>query len=120
MKIAFPVQLGSGLEGELADNFYQAPKIVIYNNVEKNFQLLEKTNILARNRKSSIKLLLKNQVNVLICKGLSKRAIKRLNKYGIEIFFTNHQKVKEALKTYFLGSLLLVSKKNAFVESHKH
>ncbi|NHK32434.1 MAG: hypothetical protein FK730_13855 [Asgard group archaeon] len=106
MKIAFPIQLNSGLEGELAIKFYRAPKFAIYNIENKEFQLIEKTSFHFGGRITTLKLLNKNRVKVLVCKGINRRVTKRLANKGIEIYITKHRLVKDALKDYFLGEVL--------------
>jgi predicted Fe-Mo cluster-binding NifX family protein len=120
MKIAFPIKTNEGLEGQLADHFGRAPKFAIYETERKKFQLIENTGDHFGGRTSTPMLLSKNDVNVLICKGLGRRAIERLSKNGIEIFITTHQNVKDALKSYFLGELPIASETDACAGSHNH
>jgi predicted Fe-Mo cluster-binding NifX family protein len=100
MKIAFPIQENEGLEGTLADHFGRAPKFVIYDAEKDETHTIDNTGDHFGGQISTPVLLSKNHIDILICRGLGRRAIARFADLGINIFITQFQIVKQALDAY--------------------
>jgi predicted Fe-Mo cluster-binding NifX family protein len=120
MKIAFPIQANEGLEGVLADHFGRAPHFVIYETELKELRTIENTAEHFGGRASTPMLLEKNKVNVLICRGLGRRAIARFEELGMNVYITKHQIVKQALDAFNKGDLPLATDEDGCAGRHGH
>ena len=120
MKIAFPIEANEGLEGILADHFGRAPHFVIYETELKEYRTINNTAEHFGGRASTPMLLEKNKVNVLICRGLGRRAIARFAELGMDVYITKHQIVKQALEAFSNGELPLATDEDGCAGRHGH
>ncbi|NHK32437.1 MAG: dinitrogenase iron-molybdenum cofactor biosynthesis protein [Asgard group archaeon] len=118
MIIAFPIQANEGLDGILTDHFGRAPHFVIYETELKEFRTINNTAEHFGGRAATPMLLEKNKVNILICRGLGRRAIARFEELGMAVYITKHQNVKQALESYNKGELPLVTEEDGCAGRH--
>jgi predicted Fe-Mo cluster-binding NifX family protein len=100
MKIAFPVDNDQGFEATLALHFGRAPMYAIYNTETKAIESIPNTGEHFGGRFATPKLLQQNEVELLICRSLGRRAVTMFNDLNIQVCLTQATKVKEALDAY--------------------
>jgi len=112
MKIAFPIDEKEDLDGYLATHFGRAAKFVIFDTMNNEIKTITNTGEHFGGRSSTPSLLHSNQVNILICKGLGRRAIALFGELGIDVRITTTSIVKEALAAYNNGKLISATDKD--------
>ncbi len=112
MKIAFPIDDKEDLDGYLATHFGRAVKFVILDTTNNEIKTIDNTGEHYGGRSSTPSLLHGNQVNMLICKGLGRKAISLFGELGIDVRITTTSIVKEALAAYNNGKLISATDKD--------
>lgn len=121
MKLAFPVMDDKGLEGLLADHFGRATIYTIYDTEGKTLQSIINQSTHFGGRLAPPTFLKENGVQTLICKGLGRKAIALFEEFGIEIFITESNFVKDALESYKKGELQKASEADGCAgREHSH
>ena len=120
MKIAFPVMDDKKLEATLADHFGRAPLYTIVDTETNNVSVLENIGEHFGGKHSAPVTLQNSKINVLVCKGLGRKAINLFNELSIGVFITQSILVKDALESYNKGELTQASETDGCAESKHH
>ena len=123
MKIAFPVVTEGGLDATLADHFGRAPLYTIVDIESNEVSVVQNKGEHFGGQHSAPVSLNNRNINVLICKGLGRKAIGLFDELGIGVFITKSVKVSEALESYNKGELIQASQSDGCKgdpKSHKH
>ncbi|MHA1434869.1 MAG: NifB/NifX family molybdenum-iron cluster-binding protein [Candidatus Heimdallarchaeota archaeon] len=119
LKIAFPIDDNEDLDGYLAAHFGRAAKFVIFDSTNNEIKTIVNTGEHFGGRSSTPSLLHGNQVNILVCKGLGRKAIALFGELGIDVKITTTSIVKEALAAFKNGELISATEKDGCKDS-KH
>ena len=103
MKVAFPI---ANEEGLLADHFGRAPLFSVYNQEESKMEIISNTGDHFGGKQPVPVILQQNNIKVLICKGLGRKAISMFDQMNIEVYITTEQIVSDALQAYKDGKLV--------------
>ena len=106
MKLCIPTLDSQGYEGRLSPHFGSAPYFTILDTQSDNLELV-------RNRGSHhtpgacdpVGGLQGHTVDAVVCTGLGKRALTRLQRQGIEVYMTTASDVSHALHQFRTGQL---------------
>ena len=123
MKIAFPVVTEGGLEATIAEHFGRAPMYTIIETETKEVSVVENKGEHFGGQHAAPVALNNRGINVLICKGLGRKAIGLFDELGIGVFITQKATVKEAYESYNKGELVQASQTDGCAgssKSHKH
>lgn len=108
MRIAFPVDKESGLDSEIFDHFGHAPYYLIVDVSNGNIDNIE---VIKNSYRESHgpgvvpKLLADHGVNVLICRGVGRKARGYFESLDIKVIRGAYGHVKEAVESYLEGLL---------------
>ena len=123
MKIAFPVVTDGGLEATIAEHFGRAPMYTIIDTETKEVSVVENQGEHFGGQHAAPVSLNNRGINVLICKGLGRKAINLFNELCIGVFITQKAIVKEAYESYNKGELVQATETDGCAghsKSHKH
>ncbi len=107
------------LEATMADHFGRAPLYTVVDTENNDVSVLENIGEHFGGKNSAPVTLQNSKINVLICKGLGRKAINLFNELNIGVFITQRVQVKEALESYNKGELTMASETDGCTES-KH
>lgn len=119
MKIAIPVDDDKGMNALLADHFGRAGKFAVYDDVSKKMTVIDNVGQHFGGPKPTPVLLKDNQVNVLVCKGLGRKAIAMFEELDIGVYITTEPIVQQALDSYLAGKLLKATETDGCA-GHEH
>jgi predicted Fe-Mo cluster-binding NifX family protein len=120
MKITFPTNDGSGLESHLADHFGRARTYTIIDLETDELKVIDNSGEHFGGRQSAPAILVDQGTNVLVCKGLGRKAIQRLGESGVDIYITDKLTVKQAYEAYKNNELRKATDNEACTESRHH
>ncbi len=119
MKIAFPVMNNKELEATIADHFGRAPLYTVVDTETNSASVLENIGEHFGGKHSAPVTLQNSKINVLICRGLGRKAINLFDELGIGVFVTQSTIVKDALESYNKGELTQASETDGCAESKR-
>ncbi|MBN1328204.1 MAG: NifB/NifX family molybdenum-iron cluster-binding protein [Candidatus Heimdallarchaeota archaeon] len=120
MKIAFPVMDDKGLDAVIADHFGRAPLYTVVDTETNNVSVLQNTGEHFGGQYSAPESLKQSHINVLICKGLGRKAIDLFNQLKIGVYLTQEIIVRDALKLYNNNKLSLATETDGCTEGQHH
>jgi len=120
MKIAFPVMDDKGLNAAIADHFGRAPLYTVVDTETNDISVLQNTGEHFGGQHSAPVSLNQSNINVLICKGLGRKAIDLFNQLKIGVYLTQDILVKDALNSYNNNKLSLATETDGCTEAHHH
>jgi len=116
MKIAFPTLGNKGIDEEIGEHFGRVPTYTIVDLETNEVKIIPNTSYHMGGVGYPPELLAKEQVKVLICKGLGRRAINMFQDFGIDVYIGATGKVKDALDAFKKGLLKKATVENACKE----
>ena len=105
MKIAFPVISNNKEKSRLADHFGRAPMFTVFDDSKKQFEVIDNSGEHFGGRLPAPEVLKNHNINILICKGLGRKAIALFDNLGICVHLTQSSIVEDALAAYQKGEL---------------
>ncbi|NHJ85401.1 MAG: dinitrogenase iron-molybdenum cofactor biosynthesis protein [Asgard group archaeon] len=120
MIIAFPVINDKGLDGLLADHFGRAPLFALYDTESKEVKTVDNGGDHFGGTEPVPTFLKGIGTNVLICKGLGRKAIMLFNDHDIGVFITQNSLVKDALELYNKNQLVQATETDGCSGSGHH
>ena len=108
MRIAFPVNKDDGLNAEIFEHFGHAPfylLVDISNNYIGNITTIANSYRDVHGPGDVPRLLADHKVNILICRGMGRKAVEYFNSLGIKVIRGPYGYVKEVLDDYLNGLL---------------
>ncbi|MFW6040539.1 MAG: NifB/NifX family molybdenum-iron cluster-binding protein [Thermoplasmatota archaeon] len=120
MKIAVPTMDDGGLDKDISPHFGRCSTFTIYD--LKN----DETNIIPNNSKhkggkgNPPELLAKENVDVLICKNLGRKAVTLFNNLGMEVYSGAQGKAKEGIDSWKNNRLTKTSVQDACSEGKRY
>ena len=119
MKICIPTINANGQSSEVCEHFGSAPYFTIYDYQANEY---ETVNNLDREHKHGacqpMEHLKDKDVNCVVCKGLGKRALEKLNGYGIKVFRIDQSTVKDVVEDFSNSTPEEIKTENA-CQNHK-
>lgn len=120
MKICIPTMDGRGRESTPADHFGSAPYFTFIDTETEDFESVP-------NRGSDhvhgscqpIRYLGDRKVDVVVCRGLGRRALSKLQDGGVEVFVTLEKDAEKSVKAFQEGRLMLLDPEEA-CHGHSH
>lgn len=119
MKIAFPVLDDKGLEATISDHFGRAPHYTVVDLETNDVSILENVGEHFGGKLSAPETLSNSNINILVCKGVGRKAIGLFDGLGIGVFSTQSIFVKDALESYNKGALTQISETDGCAGSSK-
>ncbi len=114
MKICLPTVGKNGLEENVLEHFGSASFFTIYDTELKSFQIVQNTNQHhSHGSCHPLGVISKYNIDVVITKGMGKRAVQLLNENNIKVYLLNGDNVKEAIEKFEANELVELTFENA-------
>ena len=106
MRLCIPTEDDHGLEGRLSSHFGSAPYFTLVDSETGDAEVV--SNLHEQHEPGSCQaaeLLASLGVGAVVCRGLGKRAYRRLRNMGLPVFVTDGEELETALNEYRAGRL---------------
>ncbi|RZN46242.1 dinitrogenase iron-molybdenum cofactor biosynthesis protein [archaeon] len=119
MRIAIPTERSKGMDAVVAQHFGSAPMYTIYDTDSGDVETIDNTSRHMGGTLLPPQLLQQFDVEVLICRGLGKRALAMFNDLGIEVYTGARDTVRDTVTLWKEGGLSVASMDDA-CSGHNH
>jgi len=113
MKIAIPTIGNKGLDESIGEHFGRVPTYTLVNIETNDVEVIQNTSHHMGGSDYPPEILADAGVDVLLCKGLGRRAIQMFNEKGIKVYCEASGTVKDALNQWRTDSLKLATEDTA-------
>ena len=97
MKVCFPTEGDGGLEGQVGEHFGRVPTYTIIDNETDNVEVIPNNSSHMGGSGLPADLLAQKGVDVMVCSGLGRKAIRLFQDHGIDVYVGAGGSVREAL-----------------------
>lgn len=125
MKICIPTMGNKGMGDIVGEHFGRVPTYTIVDSETNEVKVVPNTSDHMGGQGHPPEIMSRENVNVMICRGLGRRAITMFNDFGIEVYIGASGTVKEAIDAFKQGMLQKASMddacgRHAFRDQHHH
>ena len=125
MKICIPTVGNNGLDDTIGEHFGRVPTYTIINLDNDEVKVIPNTSQHTGGIGYPPEIMAKEGVNVMVCRGLGRRAISMFEEFGIDVYIGATGTVKDAIEDFKQGRLQKASKsdacgRHAFRDQHNH
>jgi predicted Fe-Mo cluster-binding NifX family protein len=125
MKICIPTLGERGLNENVGEHFGRVPTYTIINLENDDVKVIQNTSHHTGGQGYPPEIMANEGVNVMICRGLGRRAISMFEDIGIEVYIGATGTVKNAINDFKQGKLQKANisdacGQHAFRDSHRH
>jgi predicted Fe-Mo cluster-binding NifX family protein len=114
MRICIPTETDMGQEAKVYGHFGSAPYFTIYDTEKDDCETVDNSNQHhAHGTCHPLKVLDGKAIDAVVCSGMGKRAIEKLNEAGIRVYRASGAKVEEIIEEYRTSGLEGITDKNA-------
>ncbi len=118
MKVCFPTEGNGGLEGQVGEHFGRVPTYTIVDNETDNVEVIPNNSSHKGGSGLPADLLAQEGVDVMVCSGLGRKAIRLFQDHGIDVYIGAGGSVREALEEWRENQLSSASKSDG-CEKHE-
>ena len=119
MKVCIPTAGNEGLEATVYNHFGSAPFFVIADSESQDVEILENQNLHHEHGQCSpTHLLDSHTIKAVLCQGMGKRAVMKLQEAGITVYLTGTNTAGQALKDFAENKLLTLDASSACSGHH--
>lgn len=97
MLICFPTSGSGGLDDYIGEHFGRVPTYTIYDTETQDIEVIDNSSEHRGGSGLPADLLAEENIDVLVCSGLGRKAINLLGQHGIDVHIGASGKVREAL-----------------------
>ncbi len=119
MRLCIPSETKGGLDDQVGYHFGRVPSYTIYDEKNKEVEIVQNTSSHMGGTKLPAELLQEQNVDIMLCGGVGRRAIQLFEQYGIEVYVGAQGKVKDAIEQFSQNELRMATDKDACQE-HKY
>ena len=119
MRIGIPVMDKNGYEYIIGQHFGRVPYFAIVDMEKKDISFIDNTSEHFGGMGAPPELLRSNNVEIMLCMDLGRRAIRMFEEFGIEVYVGAVGTVKNAMDNFNNGNLEEATDKNACMQ-HKY
>ena len=105
MKVCIPTNGEKGLDDFVGEHFGRVPTYTIVDLESESVKVVSNTSHHMGGDGYPPEIMVKEGVNVMICKGLGRRAISMFSEYGIDVYIGATGSVKNAIDAFKSGNL---------------
>lgn len=119
MKICIPTETDMSFEATVYGHFGSAPYFTIYDTDKDDCEIVENLN--QHNSHGTchpLTVLDGKGIDVVVCKGMGKRAIQKLNDAGIRAYKASDANVRQVIEKYRINELQEMTLENACYQHH--
>lgn len=113
MRVCFPTEGSAGLEERVGEHFGRVPTYTIVDSETEEIEVIPNNSTHKGGKGLPADLLAQEGVDVMVCSGLGRKAIKLFEEHGIEVCIGAGGRVKEALEEWRNGGLKSASESDA-------
>ncbi|MFH1403086.1 MAG: NifB/NifX family molybdenum-iron cluster-binding protein [Candidatus Altiarchaeota archaeon] len=111
--IAFPTDGDKGWDEELSQHFGRSTRYTLVNDEDDSITVIENTSQHMGGMGMPPEILSEAGVNVIICRGLGRRAIEMFSEFNIQVYCDASGTVGQVFKQWKAGGLLPASEDNS-------
>ena len=100
MRVCFPTEGNAGLEEDIGEHFGRVPTYTIVDNETEEVEVILNDSTHKGGKGLPADLLAEEGVDVMVCSGLGRKAIRLFEEHGIEVCIGAGGTVEEALKEW--------------------
>jgi len=125
MKICIPTMGDSGLDNIVGEHFGRVPTYTIVNLDTNEVQVIANTSHHMGGQGDPPEIMAREGVNIMVCRGLGRRAISMFEELGIDVYIGASGTVRDAIDAFKNGRLQKASMddacgEHAFRDRHHH
>ena len=125
MKICIPTIEENGLDNHVGEHFGRVPTYTIVNLDTNEVKVIPNTSEHMGGQGYPPELMVREGVDIMICRGLGRRAITMFEEFGIEVYIGAFGTVKDAIDDFKQGRLQKAGVsdacgQHAFRDEHRH
>lgn len=125
MKICVPTIGENGLDNQIGEHFGRVPTYTIVDIDTNEVKVVENTSEHMGGRGHPPEIMAREGVNIMVCRGLGRRAIMMFEELGIDVYIGASGTVRDAVELFKQGKLQKASEsdacgKHAFRDHHRH
>ncbi len=105
MRVCFPTAGSGGVDDHIGEHFGRVPTYTIFDTDTEDVEVVDNRSEHRGGKGLPPDFLADENIDVLVCSGLGKKAIDLLNDHGIEVHVGASGEVREAIKEWQSGSL---------------
>ena len=105
MKICIPTMGQNGLDETVGEHFGRVPTYTIVDTDTDEVKVVENTSDHMGGQGHPPEIMAKEGVNVMVCRGLGRRAIAMFEEFGIDVYIGASGTVRDAVDTFKQGKL---------------
>jgi len=113
MRIAIPTEGKGGLDDKAAEHFGRCPTYTILDENGELIEIIENTSEHMGGTGLPPELMKKNNINIMLCRGLGYRAIELFNGFGIDVYVCQEKTAKDMFDKWKSGELKKAGKEDA-------
>ena len=119
MRICIPTEMDSGLEAKVYGHFGSAPYFTIYDTEKDDCETVDNSNQHhSHSTCNPIDAIGGKDIDAVVCSGMGKRAIQKLNEDGIQAYITSAANVREVIEKFRANDLEKMTVENACQQHH--
>jgi predicted Fe-Mo cluster-binding NifX family protein len=119
MKICIPTDTKEGLNAKVFGHFGSAPYFTVYDTEKDQVETIDNTNSNhAHGMCQPISVIGQASINVVICQGMGRRAVEKLNESGIKAYRQDGGTVAEVINKFKTNELEEMTVENACGHHH--
>jgi predicted Fe-Mo cluster-binding NifX family protein len=125
MKLCVPTIGENGLDNQIGEHFGRVPTYTIVDIDTNEVKVVENTSEHMGGQGHPPEIMAREGVNIMICRGLGRRAIMMFEELGIDVYIGASGTVRDAIELFKQGKLQKASEsdgcgKHAFRDHHRH
>ena len=119
MKIAFPTLDDNGENSKMGNHFGRVPFYTVFVKEDNSFSSFPNVGDHFGGSQSTPEMVKENDIDILICKALGRKAVGLFNQLKIQVYITDKLTVKETLDAFNNNELTMVTDETACSGKHK-
>ena len=119
MRLCIPSETKGGLNDQIGYHFGRVQSYTIYDDNTKEVEIVQNTSTHMGGIKLPAELLREQNIDIMICGGLGRRAIQLFEHSGIEVYIGAQGTVEDAIEQFNQDKLRMATDKDA-CEQHKY
>jgi predicted Fe-Mo cluster-binding NifX family protein len=125
MKICLPTIGEKGLDNQIGEHFGRVPTYTIVDINTNDVKVIENTSEHMGGQGHPPEIMAREGVNIMVCRGLGRRAIMMFEQLGIDVYIGASGTVRDAIELFKQGKLQKASMsdacgQHAFRDHHRH
>ncbi len=119
MRICCPTESNEGAKAEMCFHFGSAPFLTIYDAETKQYEIVNNIHHQhAHGQCHPTALINDKNIDVVLCRGMGRRALAKIQSSGIEVFLVEEETVEDAIRAFLDGKAKKFTQDNVCLGHH--